>query len=407
MGWLDDAKRIIEEQERFEQRSSSRLYIKSSDSIPEKFDGIKSILFQFQYSGLPLEDMLPGLLSRAKDLEQLHISGPRLPWQTVCSFDLSRIVALTLALDGPVTEGKIDAPRLKRLCVFGAADLTPMEQMINPIPHIDFSGMPSLEVLELRHFQQVDPTDFQNVSSLKKLIITESDIAGLDWLQHAKYQLEMLCIPGSVADCGGVVYQPGLKELLLHHNYVRDASPIEQLKQLEKLDLLHGGLQDEGNLRKMGIKELIITRADYDAANILRATRDLVRKAAMRYLAQNKQCDRIDEIPESNRKHFLRMVEQPFDIRMMRLVQAEFNYHLREFDKEKPLWAYGASIPKEECRRRFIASAMEYCPFLSADSYTFDLIRMRGSLRNEGQCIKSAHWTMESFAEDTNSRRER
>ena len=119
MSWLEDAKRYFEEYERFAQERSARLFVVSSDSIPEDLTGIKSVCFGSKYTGSPVEEVVPELLRRAGDLERLSITACRLSWKQVSLLDLSKISELMFLLDGSVTYEKLSAPKLKYLRVHG------------------------------------------------------------------------------------------------------------------------------------------------------------------------------------------------------------------------------------------------------------------------------------------------
>lgn len=341
MDWLEDAKRILEEQERFNAEKPTRLHVKSPDDLPTSYVGFKSISFSSQYTGPSIESLLPNILDQACNVEKLHIFGQKLSWKTICSLDLSLIQEFYFSLDGDVTSEKLIAPCLKKLCIFGTADRTPIELMVHPMPHIDFSGTGVLEILELRHFQQVDPVDFQNVSTLKKLLITESNITNLDWLQTATYSLNTLILDGVIEDCSGVVYQSNLKELALYHSYLIDISPIERLKTLKKLDLRYGNITSEGHLRSMALEKLVITQVDSDYVCLQERVKDLVRWAVLRYQRKSREFDKM---------------------RMQYLVRLEFDNSLKQIDEN---FEYlGISISKEEYRELFVEEALNYCPFL-------------------------------------------
>lgn len=364
MGWLEDAKNVLADLERFDAKKRTGLIIKSTEDLRDCYAGIKSLTFRIDYSGPSIESILPSILEKSCDLNSLHIFTNRLSWKTICSLNLSHIQDLTFNLEGDVTPERLVAPCLKKLSIFGTGELTPIELMLHPVPHIDFSGMNVLENLELRHFQQVDPTDFQNVKTLKRLVITYSNIENLDWLKRTSYSLDTLCFDGPIDDCGGVVYQSNLKELCLYHSHLADVSPIENLQSLRKLDLRYGTVTSEGNLRSMGIEELTITREDDDYLRIRTQVKGLVRTAVMHYQLQNKQLNKINELPELRKRILLRATSEPFDVRLQHLIQMEFNRTLKEInDDDKTIVT---SISKEDYLKLFVEETIKYCPFVSA-----------------------------------------
>ena len=194
-------------------------------------------------------------------------------------------------MDGRPGEAAIVADSLKDLCILGRTSLTPMELLLQPFPHIDFSGIPHLTSLQLRSFQQVYPDDFMHLGELKRLSITEADLTDLVWLAKADYKLDFLHVTGNIVDCRGVESQYQLKSLILYHTSFRDVRPIEQLTGLQLLDLRGNEIQDEGNLRNMGIPSVLITKKDGSRSMIEMDVRRLVGDAVRRVVSQEKHID--------------------------------------------------------------------------------------------------------------------
>lgn len=364
MNWLEDAINIYNEQEGFDEEKKYTLSIDSVDSIPASFEGIKRLLISHKFEDDPMS-ILPEILRKATELEVLHVSGAhQLAWSDICSLPLDGVRKLSVSIVGSASGATMVAPELTDLCVFGRADLTPLEIMINPMPHIDFSRMPNIKRLELRHFQQVDPHDFQDLSRLKYLFISEANITDLTWLTDTSYSLDTLIIDGGLESCAGVEAHHDLQTLVLYHGYFTDISPIESLHKLKKLDLQYNNLSDEGNLRLLGIDELIITRRDHDLHWIRGRVDDMIRWAVIRLRGQNRQ--NPDELPELRRKYFLRSINRPFEDRIKSLIQSEFDNRIRRArEEDRPI---GVQMSKEEYVALFTQMAQEYCPFLAAES---------------------------------------
>ena len=363
MNWLEEAKRRYDELEQLEQQKQSRVIIKSEHDIPKSFVGIRVISIGLT-SDEQAREILFAVLEEALELEEVQVfSTVSLSWTDVCRLDLQRIEKLTFTLNGMPGDEALNAPCLRRLCIFAQPHLTPVELMIHPTPHIDFSQMPNLERLELRHFQQIDPMDFKGECQLKHLCLTGADIINLDWLEMAPYRLESLCIDGSIEDCSGVIYQPSLKVLCLYNSFLKDASPIEQLSHLEKLDLLGADLSTEGNLRAKGIRDFVITKRDQDIKRIRQQVTDLGSMSVHNLWLKNKQLDRVNELPAFKRKMLLKTINLPFEERMMRLVKYEFEVKLKQIVEDKRMTGL-YTMSREEYRDYFISMAKEFYPFL-------------------------------------------
>ncbi len=363
MSWLEEAKRVYANLEAFEKDKKSKLLIDAPDDIPHQFDGIRSISFMSSLKGVSVEDTLPKIISEAPELEQIHIFSSEITWEYVCSLDLSHITELTFSLKGEPSDDRIEAPNMKALIITGTSHLTPMELMLQTRPHMDFSGLKSLENLKLMHLQQVDPADFQNVSTLKRLFILNADIYDLDWLKYAAYELNMLNINSSIESCDGLIFQPLLRSLVLNGENIKDISPIYKLKHLELLNLSYRDGMDEGKLRDLKIPRMILTRRDHDIYQIDLEVLELVRFAVNQYrsleITSKKQ----------NISRFLRIVyenklKKPFEDVIEEYIQSAFD---RKLEKINEIRRY-KTISQEEHKRIFIERALAHYPFLKVNN---------------------------------------
>lgn len=362
MGWLDDAIRINNELDKFDAERKHRLIINNLDDIPVDFSEISSVHFGSQYKGMSAIKVLPDIIKQAFRLRKISICSEKVSWKDICRLNLNNIEELSFSLRGHETLLSLNAGSLKKLVIFGDTDLTPMELLISQKQHIDFCGTPMLEHLELRNFQQADPTDFRHLSKLQKLAISGSKLYNLDWLQESDYRLNYLYFDGELDDCSGVVYQPDIKILNLYHTQIQDVSPIEKMTTLERLDLRYGIVHDESMLRSMGIKEVMITRRDGDIVSIQREAFDLARFAVIRLRSENKQIDRVDELPKFKKKILLRHIEEPFEERIKRHIEIGFDSKLRKM--EEPNSHAFSSNANDELIEIYKKTAFEYCPFL-------------------------------------------
>ena len=261
MGWIEDALKEKELLVQIEREKPFRLVLNTPEDIPSDLTQITSVHFSSRYKGNSPIELLHGILQEASELRNISIFVP-VPWNEICSLELNGIQELTFCLDGVPGEKAIVAAQRKKLCIFGRAMLTPLELLVQPYLHIDYSGIPHLVSLELKEFQQVYPDDFMNLTELESLSISKAEINDLLWLERAQYQLKYLFINANIIDCSGIESQNHLETLILSHTCFHDVDPIEHLSKLEMLDLRWNEIQDEGTLRDKGIPHVLITRED-------------------------------------------------------------------------------------------------------------------------------------------------
>ena len=66
----------------------------------------------------------------------------------------------------------------------------------------------------------------------------------------------------------GLRCQKNIEDLQFFYHHITDVSPIEELTKIKKLDLGRNLIENEGNLREMGIEWIQTTRRDYDVRRI-------------------------------------------------------------------------------------------------------------------------------------------
>lgn len=359
MGWLDEVEKIYNNQVEFERTKPFRLTVKSENDIPENLGSYKVINFFSDYKGAPLEKILPGVLKKAYDLDEINILAYPVTWEFICSLELKGITSIAFSLRGVPSHEELHAVHLRKLKIFGDEYLTPIELMLRPYPHLNLSGLDSLEILELRHLQQVDPSDFKNISSLKKIVITDADILNLNWLKEASYQLDSLYIQGPLENCEGITSQPLLKELALNDTCISNILPIETLQNLKKLDLRYIEGLGDNNLRSMGIESVLINHFDQDLMRIRDEVQGLSRKAVIHYLGIKKAIESDNDLPQIKRILYQDILKKPYEEVIKDYIQQGFDHMLNTIDNN-----HGFTITKDERRDIFIDEAMSYYPFL-------------------------------------------
>lgn len=359
MNWREEALSERERIAQYEAQEPFNLSITIEGDIPSDCARFTHVHFTSNYEGPSPVELLHGIIRQARGIEQLSIFTP-VRWDDIVGLDLSGIQQLTFCLDGRPGEVAIVADSLKCLCVFGRALFTPIELLLQPFPHIDFSGMPHLTSLQLKSFQQVYPDDFMHLRALKRLTITEADLTDLVWLERAEYQLDYLHVTGKLVDCSGVESQEQLRSLILYHTSIRDAKPIEQLSGLQLLDLRGNEIQDEGNLRNLGIPSVLITKKDGSRSKIEMDVRRLVGDAVRRVVSQEKH---LDNAPPIFRQYIQRNIERPFLDRVRDVIRQEYATAVERF--EQPDFAKHSWLTDEEYEETYTHYAGEYYPFLS------------------------------------------
>lgn len=363
MGWLEDAIAIKNEMLKFEEEKKHSLFIKNASDIPSDLSGFSFIAFSSDYDGPSPVTVLTDIITRCPRLKKVSIHSNAITWEEACSLSFGSIEEFLFSLDGIPGTAKLNAAKLKKLVIFAKADLTPIELLITPVPEIDFSGVPDLEQLELRHFQQVNPDNFANNKKLKKLIITESNLSDLQWLQNAKYSLINLYIDGAIEDCSGITCQKSLESVIINHSFIRDANPFLQLPNLKYLDLRYGNESVSGTLQNADIPKILISRRDGEIEAVRRRVCDLIRTAVMRIQSEDKRADNIDDLPELRKRIFLRQINQTFEERLKQHIQLAYKSALTRME-ETDYRTY-SSLSVKDTKTLFSQMAIEYYPFLT------------------------------------------
>jgi len=361
MNWIEEAKSIFEEINQFESERPHRLFIESSDDLKADYTGFTSVFISTNYEGPSPISVLQDVIESDPDLRAIGIYGVQLSWEEICSLNIANIEKLGFSLKGEIGSSPLISKSLKKLTISAEGILTPLEMLINPVPFIDFTGIPEVEHLELRNIQQVNPDDFRHLKKLAHLIVTGSNIIDLNWLKDADYRLSSLYID-YIENCDGLGYQPCLQKLLLLNSDITDVGPIEKLRNLKVLDLRFSTIPKEGNLRSMGIEKVLITRRDGSIDSLDSSVKRLLRYAVMRILHENKRIIGKDEMPEYRRELFLKRICLPFEERVKQHVRFSFDAEIKELSVEG--YKTFTSLSQSEYLEIYRQKAFEYYPFL-------------------------------------------
>ena len=361
MSWIEDAKKLYSDLEAFEKERPHRLFLTTEADIPCDFSEIKSIFVRFD-SDPSVVKALPQMIRMATNLKTLSIFSEELSWDEICELDLHRIEKLSFCYKGRIGSRNIIAPLLQELDIYSDNTLAPLEQMLEPVSTIDFSGIPLLEGLRLNNVQTVNPSDFSGLQHLNRLRINNSNIHNLDFLKDASYKLDYFLFNDSVVDYSGLIWQQNIIDLILPNPHLQDASLFLLLPKLRYLDLRYMDSLQGDDLRSR-IETVLITRRDGDYAWIKRKVHDLVRYAVNELRSENKRIDKTDELPRLRRKVFLERISQPFEKRI--IYNINFEYRRAIASMEKPEFKGSRSFNKEEYLSIYKKEALQYLPFLS------------------------------------------
>ncbi len=361
MDWLEQANKRYRELVASENIDrSTYLRIRSENDIPEDLTAFSTIAVDWNFDGQDTVALIEKLIANAPNLITLRIYKS-LPWAEICRLDLSRIQSLSVSLSDVMHESVLSAPVLKSLWISQHMNLTPLEKLVTPTPHIDFSNMPLLEDLHLSEVGLFDPNDIKNLQHLKKLYITDGNFTDLRWLSDAHYQLEMLCVWPDLEDCSGIETQSSLIDVNLSYNTISDISPIEQLTKLKSLYLRHCPLSSEGNLRHMGIEKLIITQEDDIQEGIRNQTHFVLDIAVRLFRSEEKRFAKIDELPERERTYVSYRMKMPPRERLKNCVWTAFKNHIANIEDKNN---HNHRLTKEEYIRFVTEACYDFFPFL-------------------------------------------
>lgn len=316
---------------------------------------------------------IPSILKMAHDLKKISITQYCFGWEELCRLNLANIEALHVTVNGMAYAPKLNLPNLKELELFYSEEKWSDSIEKKYEEHMDYSGLCNLRRLELRNVPDAVPEDFAQLRKLESLRLTYNYGDDLSWLKNARYQLKTLIIDNGVEDCEGVRYQKNIEDLQFFYHHITDVSPIEELTKIKKLDLGRNLIENEGNLREMGIEWIQITRRDYDVRRIYNEVEQIAQLAVkedrkgIQYYEENK----VKSIcwQKASLEAFL---SNPFVERIKILIkeichQRIEKLHTQEGEKEINS-RYGKVLTTEEYIQCFKQKIVEYYPFLTESS---------------------------------------
>lgn len=244
----------------------SSVHCESINDLPNDWTGIETAYIAGRDT--ELIKSIPSILKMAHDLKKISITQYCFGWEELCRLNLANIEALHVTVNGMAYAPKLNLPNLKELELFYSEEKWSDSIEKKYEEHMDYSGLCNLRRLELRNVPDAVPEDFAQLRKLEFLRLTYNYGDDLSWLKNARYQLKTLIIDNGVEDCEGLRYQKNIEDLQFFYHHITDVSPIEGLTKIKKLDLGRNLIENEGNLREMGIEWIQITRRDYDVRRI-------------------------------------------------------------------------------------------------------------------------------------------
>ena len=366
MTWLERARiiyrNIIAEENR---DKSTHVSIHSEEDIPEDLSKIKSVSIAWDYDERDPVALISEIIGKAPELTSISIC-PEIVWGSLCRPDLTKIESLSVYLSEFPDDSVVSAPALKSLRISQHKRLAPMERMLTPTPHFDFSQTPLLEKLILLDLQMFDPADIRDLRCLKHLSIYDSGLSDLNWLADAAYRLTYLSVEKDIADCHGIEAQTELESVDLPFNLISDVSPLEQLGNLKRLRLYPCELSSEGRLRGMNIEWLEISEQDSIRNRVQNSVYMMLDAAVQRFRSDEKRYAKIDELPQKNTSLLRSRMQRPAMNRLQYYIRWAYDTRINNIDK---LESYDRRVPKEEYRKMLTEAFQEYFPFLAETGY--------------------------------------
>lgn len=346
----------------------SSVHFESINDLPNDWTGIETAYIAGRDT--ELIKSIPSILKMAHDLKKISITQYCFGWEELCRLNLANIEALHVTVNGMAYAPKLNLPNLKELELFYSEEKWSDSIEKKYEEHMDYSGLCNLRRLELRNVPDAVPEDFAQLRKLESLRLTYNYGDDLSWLKNARYQLKTLIIDNGVEDCEGLRCQKNIEDLQFFYHHITDVSPIEELTKIKKLDLGRNLIENEGNLREMGIEWIQITRRDYDVRRIYNEVEQIAQLAVkedrkrIQYYEENK----VKSIcwQKASLEAFL---SNPFAERIKILIkeichQRIEKLHTQEGEKEIDS-RYGKALTTEEYIQCFKQKIVEYYPFLT------------------------------------------
>lgn len=363
MDWLENAKRINEELSCQNLWLKNHLNIKSNADIHRDLSEIQTINFTEEYNDASVTEVLPGLLKDWPNIKSVFVGYNKVQnLKELAALDFGNVEELRFYFDGESCSIPLQAPALKKLRLTYYQELTPLEILTYPDTHINFSGFPNLEELDLQRIPHIEPRDIQNLHHLKKLTVSDSDVKDLKWLEKAEYQLDTLIIRNCTCELTGLESQSQLKKLTIMYMDITDTSPIETLENLEFLDLYDCRIPDLDRLNRMKVPKKFLTRRDREIASIHKKVRDINRQAVKRIRMEDNKLKKPEELDSILLKIYTRQAALPLETRLEKHIQNFYDKELKVMNT--PNFRVHGPFDTMEYKALFSSYANEYYPFL-------------------------------------------
>ena len=359
MEWLDHMWRCWEQQNAFERDKATT----AINEIPVNVSDLTKIVITSDYTGPSPLPILRDALSKAPGLKSIHI-GLRLNWQDICSLDFSSIEELSFCLKGTPGIEVLVAAHLKSLTIYGDHTLTPIEYMISAAPHIDYSGMTSLNRLELRNLLNIDPSDFIHLNNLKSLAIKGWETDNCKWFSEADYHLQQIYIENASVDCADLTSQQELESICFYHCAITNGECLEKLPRLKKLDLRYcTPIKSTFDLHLLSIEKVYITNQDTLKDDIERAVHAYMEQAVRSILWENKSIHNIEKRHRYAYRTLYQNIITPLQIRVMRKIKQYYESDIERYETES--FPMRTNLSREDYLSLYRETAMRVYPFLA------------------------------------------
>ena len=246
------------------------LSMKSPEDIAKYDPNItRRIVFSSQYTGPVDVQSITQMLRPIKRIEEISFFK-EISWELACKLNVlhPRQLYFTVSLDEPPQRLEFDELQALTIYMHNAdcAETLFNMQLLHSVQY-DFSGVPNLTQLELRHWEHLDYFCLAQLPKLKTLLIADNTLYDLFWLSR-NYKLEKFTCFGKLEDITAITVQNKLQRLCLSYNNIVDGTPLLCLENLQHLDIYKNPINCENQLRAMGIETLIITAEDKELQHV-------------------------------------------------------------------------------------------------------------------------------------------
>jgi hypothetical protein len=341
--------------------SIHRLLVKQDADFGSKnLAEIKELAFGTEYPSDMVLDKLNETVPQMPLLESLSTSvANALPFAQVNQIPLARIKSLTMSICPDGTTLHLASEYLEQLTIFMQEEPTVKQALM------DWSGLPNLRKLEIRHWRSFAPACMARISGLKSLTLADDSITTLDWMKDATYQLEKLMIGDCpIRDIAGLAGQQALEILWIGHGEIRDASVLKKLPALRKVHVADNPIENTEELYRLQIQELVLNQSDKDVASArYKAEKILDDAVDMLYRQEKSWTKSYSTYPTFQRRYIDLIREQGLNRRLQVKLQNCFEHCFYEI---APTQYRGYHVRLKEA---FVQDALEQYDCLTMPEY--------------------------------------